>query len=156
MVKTIELTQGKSAIVSNKDYQTLQKYKWHAHKDKHAKTYYALRAGNPKFGEPRRMGMHTMILGMPLIDHKNGNGLDNRRSNLRQATFSQNSHNHKIRTNNKSGYKGVNWNSVSNKWMARISVNYKRVYLGTFELAKDAHAAYAAATQRYFGKFAKP
>jgi hypothetical protein len=80
-MKTIALTQGQMALVSDKDYHRLQKHKWFAHRDRHAKTYYAVRSCRGPDGKPKRMAMHTEILGRLYVDHKNGNGLDNRRSN---------------------------------------------------------------------------
>lgn len=155
-MKTIPLTQGQVALVSNVDYQSLNKFKWYAHKDRHAKTFYALRHRKDENGKAMRWGMHNEVRGRKFVDHKNGNGLDNRRANLRPATPSQNMHNQQLRTNNTSGAKGVYWHKVAKKWAARISVNYERVYLGLFDNVEDAVDAYVKAARKHFGNFARP
>ena len=88
------------------------------------------------------------------IDHINGNRADNRIENLREATNSQNRANSKRQKNNQSGYKGVK--RSGDKWMARIRKNRQLIYLGLFETAASAHAAYAAAAQELHGDFARP
>ena len=100
--------------------------------------------------------MHRLIQGAPrgqAVDHKNGDSLDNRRSNLRPASHAQNMQNVGITKANTSGYKGVNWNSDASKWHARIRVNGKRLHLGLFDAAEDAHAAYVAAAEMHHGEF---
>lgn len=90
------------------------------------------------------------------VDHINGNGLDNRRCNLREVSVSQNLANSKKSRANKSGYKGVCWHKGHNKWRAYIVQNYKQVHLGLFDTAEQAHTAYVTASQRLFGEFANP
>lgn len=102
--------------------------------------------------------MHRVLMnvlpGIP-IDHKNRNGLDNRRENLRITTPSSNSANCKIqRKNNTSGAKGVRFEADRQKWLARITVNGVIKNLGRFALKSDAMIAYATAAKKHFGKFA--
>jgi len=116
---------------------------------------------NVKFGKAI---LHRIILqrkiGRPLekgetCDHRDGNGLNNTRSNLRVATNAQNSQNKSIYKRNKSGYKGVTWNSEGKKWVARIGFNGKYIYLGIFADIKDAARCYNEAALKYHGEFAR-
>lgn len=89
------------------------------------------------------------------IDHINGDKLDNRISNLRQANNSQNSRNCKISKNNTSGVSGVTFHKASNRWMAQITVDRKNCYLGLFENKDDAISARKSAEVKYFGDFVR-
>ena len=102
--------------------------------------------------------MHMEILGDcdgREIDHINGDKLDNRRSNLRFCTRSQNSMNHVLQSNNTSGYKGVWLRATTHHWQAEIMINQKHIRLGAFLSAEDAARAYDRAARKYFGEFAK-
>lgn len=99
--------------------------------------------------------MHRVILNPPKgfsVDHKNGNGLDNRRSNLRIATASLNGANRKNQGNNSSGFKGVDFKK--GKWRARIAHKKKRYELGFFATKEEAAAMYMQAAQAFFGDYA--
>jgi hypothetical protein len=89
------------------------------------------------------------------VDHMNLDKQDDRIENLREATASQNGANAGIRCNNTSGYKGVSWSKPKDKWRAYIRHNFKRIHLGFFDKAEDAHEAYCKAANRIFGEFAK-
>lgn len=89
-----------------------------------------------------------------IVDHVNGDGLDNRRSNLRLATHGQNMANSKMRSNNTSGFKGVSLDRQSGKWRAQIQHNKKRILLGCFDDPELAHKAYCEAAIKYHGEFA--
>jgi AP2 domain len=91
----------------------------------------------------------------PMVDHASRETTDNRKIELRAATASLNAANSKLRDNNSSGHKGVCWDKSRNKWQARITVNYRFIFLGRYARREDAAAAYAAAAQRYFGEFAR-
>lgn len=91
-----------------------------------------------------------------VTDHINGKRLDNRRENLRSVTFAENLRNRSKNSNNKSGYKGVSWNTKSKKWLAYITLNGKTTYLGGFENRLDAARAYERASPLYHGKMARP
>jgi hypothetical protein len=94
--------------------------------------------------------------GRPMIDHRDGNATNNRRSNLRRATPTQNSANRRRSRHNTSGYKGVSLCRRSGRrWRAVISKK-RRIHLGTFATPEAAHAAYVAAARKLFGKFARP
>lgn len=89
------------------------------------------------------------------IDHINGDRADNRWSNLRQATSTQNHANSKRPKHNTSGVKGVTWDSSRGQWMAGVQINGKRVHLGRFDSIEAAAAAYRAGAERVFGQYAR-
>lgn len=88
------------------------------------------------------------------IDHINGDKVDNKFCNLREAHGSQNHYN-KTMSNNTSGYKGVFFCNQKKKWLARIQANKKQIHLGTFKTPEDAHSAYCIAADKYHGGFAR-
>lgn len=89
-----------------------------------------------------------------LVDHINGDRLDNRIENLRLETYSQNSANAKLHTRNTSGFKGVSWERRKGKWQATITVRNRQMFLGYFDTAEEAHAAYLIAAREHQGEFA--
>lgn len=99
---------------------------------------------------------HRMILGAPegvQVDHRNGNGLDNRRANLREATHSQNCCNTRPRKDRSSKYRGIRL-APSGAFVAKISINGKRLHLGTFKTDKEAALAFDKAAKEHRGEFA--
>jgi hypothetical protein len=99
--------------------------------------------------------MHTLLSGWPLVDHVNGDGLDNRRANLRPATVSQNGANVGLRAHNTSGFKGVTWHAQRGRWQARIGCGGDRKHLGLYDSPEDAARAYDCAALAAFGEFAR-
>lgn len=97
--------------------------------------------------------MHKLFVNNDFVDHINHNLKDNRKSNLRPVTNSQNQMNAKLRTNNTSGVTGVYWNSKNKKWVANIALNKKRIQLGSFENFEDAVKARKEAEEKYFGEY---
>jgi hypothetical protein len=102
--------------------------------------------------------MHQVIAGRTGItsnpDHKDRDGLNNQRDNLRVATHAQNDQNRGLRRDNTSGYKGVSWRKDKKKWQAHIKVNQHARHLGYFKSKLTAAKVYDTAAIRYFGKFA--
>lgn len=151
----IKLTQGRAAKVDASDFLYLRNYKWYAQKN--FDTFYARRSFT-KNGRKKQISMHREIMNPAediIIDHRNQDGLDNRRSNLREATKAENNCNRKKRVKRFSSiYKGVSWNSEHNKWSADIMVNGKKIFLGYFDNEIDAAKAYDAAAKLYHGEFA--
>jgi len=102
--------------------------------------------------------MHRAITKAPsgkTVDHVNGNKQDNRRVNLRVCKLGLNCANRTVQTNNKSGYKGVNWLTKNRKWRAEIMVDKKHIHLGLYEDKEEAALAYDIAALNYFGPFAR-
>lgn len=89
------------------------------------------------------------------IDHVNGNRLDNRLCNLREATRAENNRNLPRRANNTSGFKGVSKQTNNDTWMAYINVDGRHIHLGTYSTKEQAHAAYRAGSQKYHGSFGR-
>lgn len=148
----IPLTRGKFALIDENDYDLIGHLKWHATPSKN--TFYA-------FHSVRGAGvivMHRIILAAPQgteVDHIDGNGLNNRRSNLRLCTRSQNSMNTQKLDGTTSRYKGVYWFRGTSKWHARITVNRERRHLGFFSSEIDAARTYDEAARSLFGEFAR-
>ena len=151
--QVIDLTKGRQAIVDDTDYYDLSKHKWYASPSRN--TYYA-RRDIYRNGTKKTIYMHAAILGAKkgcVTDHINGNGLDNRRSNLRFATNSQSAVNQKNRSDNTSGQRGIHWHKGSGKWQARIRVNQKYICLGSFHRLDEATKVYEDAANLYFGEY---
>jgi len=152
VMKKIPLTRGKFALVDDEDYLKLIDHKWYATKG--YGTYYADATIKITKGKYRHTGMHREILGLKhrdgkLADHINGNGLDNQKHNLRVCTFSENQHNKAIQINNTTGYKGVVWNKEKRKYVARIKINRKTIFLGYFKEVVEAGLAFNNAAIKY-------
>jgi hypothetical protein len=130
---SIPLTQGIIALVDIDDYERISRFDWYAYKNRN--TFYAGR-NVPGISKAQDMVlMHREILGLSRgdgikVDHRNRNGLDNRRENLRVASTSINNHNRRIQSNNTSGYRGVSWHKDAKKWSAGVTINGKWRYLG--------------------------
>ena len=143
-MKKIKLTKGKFALVDNKDFDWLNQWTWCLNSNG-----YAVRdVGGRK--NKKRILMHRLLNKTPKglsTDHVNRNKLDNRKSNLRTVTQSQNILNAKLSKNNKSGYNGVTW--YKNRWVARIKINYKSIYLGRYKSLKEAVLARSREEQKY-------
>jgi hypothetical protein len=108
-------------------------------------------------GEISTLLMHRVLLNAPTgvkVDHQDGNGLNNRRYNLRLATTQENARNAVTPRNNTSGVTGVHWHTKQQRWVARITIDYKKVHLGSFIDFEDAVTARLAAEEHYFGEFA--
>lgn len=142
----IQLTKGKVSTVSQQDYDELSKYSWYAKKDRNV--WYACTVIGGK-----EVRMHRKIMGIgSMIDHINGDGLDNRRENLRACSNQQNQQNQHNRIN-KTGFKGVYVSG--DKYIAQIRANGKQLHLGRFMRAEEAAIAYDQAARKYFGSFAQ-
>lgn len=151
----IELTQGKVAVIDEADASVISQRKWFA--CKLGNRFYAMRNVRRPDGSWTTQLMHRALIECPTgfqVDHISGDTLDNRRSNLRIATVSQNQCNRGRQSNNKSGYKGVSWNRRDEVWQARICHLGKQINLGAFDNPQAAHLAYIEAGERLHADFA--
>jgi hypothetical protein len=148
MPKEIQLTKGKTAMVDDEDYESLSKYKWHF-----TAQGYAARRETISYYNSKIVTMHRSVLdyqGTLLVDHINGNKLDNRKGNLRLATMAQNVMN----SHKRSGiYKGVS-RSSKNRHRARLTFQGKELNLGLFDNPHDAARMYNFWARDLFGEYA--
>jgi len=159
-MKEISLVGGKVTMVDDEDFENLNKFKWYAC-EKH-NTYVVRGVLIPKEQrttkkfKTRLQYMHRDILGCvkgdkKMVDHIDGNPLNNQKSNLRFVTPTQSSQNiHGMADH----LKGAVYDKSRDKWKAEIRVNNKRMHIGRFETEQEAHAAYCAAAIKYHGEFA--
>lgn len=149
-VKVIRLTQGRFAIIDPEDFPTTSQFRWRAaHGGARGHTWYAVRWTGPRDSR-RILGLHAFLTGWSRTDHRNGNGLDNRRCNLREASAPQNGANIHVRSDNTSGHIGVCWDQENSKWLVRSGHRHVGRFADFDEAVQARHIAMAA---RY-GEFA--
>lgn len=149
----IPIHGGHFAIVDDEFTSIVAPYKWYLVRGKCDCTY----VQGYKSGPEERVLMHRLIMGSPAklhIDHRNKNGLDNRLSNLRVATPSQNLSNRKSHKNSSSRFLGVTYHKKANKWVAHICKHGKYQYLGLFIEEREAALAYNMAAIEVHKEFA--
>lgn len=146
----VPLTRGFEAIIDAVDISLVDGWNWSALPND-AGGWYAYS------GARRKVPLHGIVLPVPagfLVDHRDGDGLNCRRANLRKATAQQNAQNRRKTRVSASIFKGITLDG--NNWRARIKVNGRRISLGTFASEKEAARAYDAAALQHFGEFAFP
>jgi hypothetical protein len=146
-VRQIPLGDGMYAYVDAGDYEWLSQWAWHLHGG------YAVRNENGK-----RIYMHRQIMQPPqgmVVDHTNGNKVDNTRANLNVCTQQENLHNRSKRNGSSSRFRGVNYSRNSRKWIARITFEGRRLFLGYFIEEVEAARAYDRKAVELFGEFAR-
>lgn len=151
MTKRIPLTKGQFTIVDDEDYEFLSQWDWFAHAGRNS--YYAYRG----VGESHVI-MHRVILNVTdkdlVVDHIDGDGLNNQKSNLRTCTKNENTRNSVKRKDNTSGYKGVSWHKQSRKWVVNIQHN-NQCWSKSFSNIIEAARAYDEKARELFGEFAR-
>ncbi len=148
---------GDKTVLIDDEYEELvSKFKWYVYKGR-GDNFYA-QTNNWKNGENHGFQMHRLIMNFPkglVVDHKNGNGLDNRKENLRLATHQQNTHNSK--PYGKLKLKGITFISDpkrNQKYLVRININGKSIRIGRFYTLEEAIVAYNKAAIKFHGEFA--
>jgi hypothetical protein len=156
-MKTIQLTQGQAAIVDDEFYESVCRHKWCV--AKRGTMTYAVSRIKSDDGSSRVVYMHRFVMQLygelhGRIDHRDRNGLNNQRSNMRSATAVQNGQNRGAAKRSKHGLKGIHYRPDCNKWRALIKADGRPIHLGYFATRELAAAAYDAAATKYFGEFA--
>jgi hypothetical protein len=139
------------ALVDDEDYEFLNKFDWYYRVGN--KTFYAR-----TYIKGKTVEMHMLLCPTvyPIqVDHKNGNGIDNQKQNLRPATYSQQQANNVSRRKGSSQYRGVCWNTKEQKWVAQLILNGVKQFLGYYTSEKEAALVYNNAAIKHFGEFAK-
>jgi len=156
-MREIKLSQGKVALVDDEDFESLNTHKWFALKIRN--TFYAVRSRwvNGKQQSPVLMHREILCLIDPKVktDHKDHNGLNNQRENIRPCTNQENMRNCSRRKSNTSGYKGVCYHKRDKAWRAQIrTIDGKYKTIGSFSSPLEAAIAYNKSAIIHHGKFA--
>lgn len=153
-MKEIRLTSGDVVFVGEEDFdRVVEAGNWYAHES--LNTSYAKQNFRLSSGGRSTRSMHNFITGLLYVDYINGNGLDNRRANLRPATASQNQANQRKRRDNTSGFRGVQWAPLNKRWRSLIIVKGERKSLGYYTTREAAAHAYDTAAIKFFGEYAR-
>ena len=154
MTLRIPLSRGLVALVDDNDYEMVRSMgPWSAFPRN--RTFYARKTIYLGNGRGTSLYMHRVLTDWPRVDHINGDGLDNRRSNLRSTSHAGNMRNARLRPDSTSGYNGVSWHPKHRKWVAAIHVDHRRIYLGSYIDPVEAARAYDEAATHHFGEFAR-
>lgn len=158
-MKTIPLTRGQVAIIDDEDFERANQNKWSANRSPNDNTWYAHKTVWVRGQKPTHISLHRFIMNAPKgtrVDHRDGNGLNNLRSNLRLCTHAQNLMN--MRIHNKHGLKGIAFIKKyppHRQWIAKIKTSQGLKTIGTFPTAIEAAVAYNAMAIKHFGEFAR-
>ncbi len=158
-MKEIKLNgTDKVALIDDEDYDKVTRYKWRVHYNKEdpENIPYAVSTTKPE------IKMHRLILGLEkgdprVVDHKDYNGINNQRNNIRICTRAENARNQRAKKNSISNFKGVTFNKSgrgNRRWRCRITLNYKRISLGRYGTELEAAWIYNQAAKKFHGEFA--
>jgi hypothetical protein len=151
----VALTKGYKAVIDAEDAHLVDGWNWTALVRRNTVYAYRKDCSGQKL---RAAYMHRVIMGEPeglQVDHRDGDGLNNCRSNLREATHAENMRNRRLGRDNTTGFKGVAWHKASGKYQAKIRLNGERKWLGLHDTPEAAHAAYRKASTRLHGEFGR-
>lgn len=144
----LKLTKGRETCVDLADWSDVSKRRWCALEGR--RTFYAVS------GKPAQY-LHSFLLGRPRVDHESGDGLDNRRLNLRPASVIENGQNRRKQSSKSTSlFKGVSWDKCKHKWQVRIYANKRSSFIGLFDDEVEAAKAYDKKAKELFGEFARP
>lgn len=152
----VPLTKGYEAVIDAADAEFVGRWNWCAFVQKNGRIYAA--RGEKHKGKCKLILMHRVLMNTPEgydTDHADMNGLNNKRTNLRVASRSENMRNSRRRKASATGLKGVGIHSQSGKFRARLMVDYKDRHLGLYDTAEEAYEAYCAAAPKHHGEFAR-
>ncbi len=155
-MKAIPLTQGEVALVDDEDYESISKHKWCASWNRYSKTFYAVR--HTRGQESKCVIMHRQILRATKgqeVDHRDHDGLNNQRSNIRLCSRTENMHNLTKHADGSSPFKGVILDKRSGCWESKMMCRKKRIWLGCFGNPLLAAMVYDAGARKFYGDFAK-
>lgn len=153
----IPLTQGRFALIDPADYEIVRTRSWVLYRGRHGNLY-ARAFDCVRDGRKHHISMHKAIMRTPPgmeVDHINGDGLDNRRTNLRLCTHQNNMRNMKPGRPASSRFKGVAWYRRDGRWRAYLVIDAKQTHLGYFDDETEAAHAYDRAARRHFGAYAR-
>jgi len=154
--RKIYLDEGLWTIVDSGDYYRFARFKWCISGDKGK--FYAIRGQMISPADSKITQLHRLIMDAPkgiLVDHRNNDGLDNRRANLRLATHTQNQWNKRKIKNASSQFMGVSFHKKLRNWAAYINMAGKKIHLGYFDSEIEAAKTYDEAAKKYRGEFAR-
>lgn len=143
----IKVGRGMYTVIDAEDLEEMSKYTWNAGNN----SYVSARSK-----ESKTIYMHRLLCPTDAeVDHKDHDPLNNRKSNLRPCTHSQNQCNKNVRRKNKHKWRGITWVEARKKWKATIRCDKKIIYLGLFSTAEEAGNSYLEAANKYHGEFAR-
>lgn len=158
-MKEIHLTQNKTTLIDDEDYQLVSQFKWRTlgYTTQFGKTFYAITT-IIKHNKRTTILMHRLILNAKsheIIDHADLDGLNNQRYNIRKCSNSQNNMNSRSRKGTSSQFKGISWHKRNRKWQAAIKLYGKQYYLGLFNSEIEAARKFDEFATQLYGKFAR-
>lgn len=145
---------GRVALIDIDDYELVRQHNWHVLVKPNRLYVQTNIRVRPGYGGQRTLKIHKLITGFTLTDHKDHDGLNNRRANLRDSTYRNNAGNRRRNLRGSSRFKGVSWYKNSSRWRAYAQVDGRKVTLGYFLDEEEAARAYDAAALAEYGEHA--